>query len=160
MNNKYAPISGHPFNFDNSRNIGNTDKRYYNCGGYALGTFSWYWPGRTEEEHDEIMGYAENEDYDEALVIAADAIIAELPGWKIVLFEDVMKRMYSPLDYDIVAMRFCEFDFHFLKLGCNWNWYDKMGNSHRINRHGFQEMNNTSWYGRYDSPIVCFIRAR
>ena len=32
------------YNLSNNRNLKNTAKRLYNCGGYALGTFSWYCP--------------------------------------------------------------------------------------------------------------------
>ena len=32
------------FNNERARNIHNTDTYFYNCAGYALGTFSWYQP--------------------------------------------------------------------------------------------------------------------
>ena len=159
MNSYEAPHLGDPFNTLGLRNINNTIKRYYNCGGYALGTFSWYWPGRTEDEHDEIMEYAEAEDWDNALELAAKAIVAELPGWVIVPIGAVMERRYSPCEYEVVALRFCDMDFHFWKLGRNWNWYDKMGSSPCINRHAFNDVRYT-WCHRYNSPIVCFVRAR
>lgn len=38
MNSYYAPTIGDPFNTLGLRNVSNTTKRYYNCGGYALGT--------------------------------------------------------------------------------------------------------------------------
>ena len=160
MNSIEAPYLYDPFNVHGLRNITNTSKRFYNCGGYALGTFSWYWPGRTEEEHDEIMEYAEAEDWENALGLAAEAIIGELPGWKLIELEAVMERAYSPEKYEIVAMRFCDFDFHFWKLGRNWNWYDKMGGAGWIDRHAFTEVLARRWNYRYDSPIVCFIRMR
>ena len=160
MNSIEAPYLRDPFNVHGLRNITNTSKRFYNCGGYALGTFSWYWPGRTEEEHDEIMEYAEAEDWDNALKLAAEAIVDELPGWELVGLEAVMERVYSPDKYEIVAMRFCDFDYHFWKLGRNWNWYDKMGNAGWIDRHAFTEVLARRWNYRYDSPIVCFIRTR
>ena len=52
MNGYGAPRLSDPFNTLGLRNINNTIKRYYNCGGYALGTFSWYWPvrGRTRRK--------------------------------------------------------------------------------------------------------------
>ena len=159
MNSYYVLTIGDPFNTLGLRNIGNTVKRYYNCGGYALGTFSWYWPGRTEEEYDEIMECAGDEDWDNVLKLASEAIISELPGWSVVPFNLVMERKYSPKEYEIVAMRFCDYDFHFWKLGRNWNWYDKMGSIGRINRHAFEDVRDT-WCHRYDSPIVCFIRMR
>lgn len=159
MNSYYVPTICDPFNTLGLRNIGNTVKRHYNCGGYALGTFSWYWPGRTEEEYDEIMECAGDEDWDNVLKLASEAIISELPGWSVVPFNLVMERKYSPKEYEIVAMRFCDYDFHFWKLGRNWNWYDKMGSIGRINCHAFEDVRDT-WCHRYDSPIVCFIRMR
>lgn len=159
MNSIEAPYLRDPFNSRGLRNITNTSKRYYNCGGYALGTYSWYWPGRTEEEHDEIMGYAEAEDWDNALELAAEAIVDELPGWTIVPIGLVMERKYSPKDYEVVALRFCDCDFHFWKLGRNWNWYDKMGSAGWIDRHAFGDI-RYKWCNRYYSPIVCFIKAR
>ena len=142
-----------------SRNIRNTDKADYNCGGYALGTFSWYLPSRTREEYTDIMGHADIGDMDTALTLAAEAIVSELPGWSIVPFALVMERKYSPKDYEVVAMRFCYYDFHFWKLGRNWNWYDKMGGCRQIDRHAFNDV-RYKWNSRYDSPVVCFIRAR
>lgn len=159
MNGYHFPTLDDPFNTLGLRNINNTIKRRYNCGGYALGTFSWYWPGRTEEEHDKIMEYAEAEDWDNALELAAGAIIRELPGWMVVPFSLIMERKYSPKEYEVVAMRFCDSDFHFWKLGRNWNWYDKMGSTKCIHRHAFESVRRI-WCHRYYSPIVCFIRAR
>lgn len=155
----YYKINHDPLNKRGSRNIRNTDKADYNCGGYALGTFSWYLPSRTREEYSDIMGYADIGDMDTALTLAAEAIVNELSGWSIVPFALVMERKYSPKAYEVVAMRFCYYDFHFWKLGRNWNWYDKMGCRGQINRHAFNDVRNV-WNDRYDSSVVCFIRAR
>ena len=155
----YYKINHDPLNKRGSRNIRNTDKADYNCGGYALGTFSWYLPSRTRGEYTGIMGHANIGDMDAALTLASEAIVAELPGWSIVPFALVMERKYSPKDYEVVAMRFCYYDFHFWKLGRNWNWYDKMGGCRQINRHAFNDARNV-WNDRYDSPVVCFMRAR
>lgn len=46
----YHPIPTDPFNFLRNRNVRNTEKITYNCGGYALGTFSWYCPHRREDD--------------------------------------------------------------------------------------------------------------
>lgn len=155
----YYKINHDPLNMRGSRNIRNTDKADYNCGGYALGTFSWYLPSRTRKEYTDIMGHADIGDMDTALTLASEAIVAELPGWSTVPFALVMERKYSPKDYEIVAMRFCYYDFHFWKLGRNWNWYDKMGDCGQINRHAFNDV-RYKWNYLYDSPVVCFIRAR
>lgn len=159
MNCPYDSPIGDPFNTLGLRNINNTIKRRYNCGGYALGTFSWYWPGRTKEEHAKIMEYAGDEDWDNALKLATEAIINELSGWSVVPFNLIMERKYSPKEYEVVAMRFCDYDYHFWKLGRNWNWYDKMGGVSWIDRHAFEDVRRI-WCRRYDSPIVCFIRMR
>ena len=159
MNSYHAPALGDPFNTLGLRNVNNTIKRYYNCGGYALGTFSWYWPGRTKEEHNKIMEYASARDWDNTLGMAVEAIINELPGWTIVPLTLIMERRYSPAHYEVVAMRFSYEDFHFWKLGRNWNWYDKMGSAGWINRHAFEDVRHV-WCHRYNSPIVCFVRAR
>lgn len=155
----HCKINNDPLNMLGSRNIRNTDKADYNCGGYALGTFSWYLPSRTREEYTDIMGHADIGDMDTALTLASEAIVNELPGWSTVPFALVMERKYSPKDYEIVAMRFCYCDFHFWKLGRNWNWYDKMGGCRQIDRHAFNDV-RYKWNGRYDSPVVCFIKAR
>lgn len=155
----YYKVDHDPFNKRGSRNVRNTDKADYNCGGYALGTFSWYLPSRTRKEYSDIMGHADIGDMDAALTLASEAIVNELPGWSIVPFALVMERKYSPKDYEVVALRFCYYDFHFWKLGRNWNWYDKMGCRGQINRHAFNDVRNV-WNDRYDSSVVCFIRAR
>ena len=156
----YYKVDHDPLNMLGLRNIRNTDKADYNCGGYALGTFSWYLPSRTREEYTDIMGHADIGDMDTALTLAAEAIVNELPGWSVVPLALVMERKYSPKDYEIVAMRFCYYDFHFWKLGRNWNWYDKMGCRRQINRHAFNDVRRYEWNDRYDSPVVCFMRAR
>ena len=112
----------------------------------------------TEEEYEKIMEYAEDENWESALELAAEAIIDELTGWRLVEIEEVMQRHYSPKEYEVVAMRFCSYDFHFWKLGCNWNWYDKAGGSNRIGRHAFKDVVRKNWNHRYDSPIICFVR--
>ena len=155
----YYKINHDPLNMLGSRNIRNTNKVDYNCGGYALGTFSWYLPSRTRKEYSDIMGHANIGDMDVALTLASEAIVNELPGWSIVPLALVMERKYSPKDYEVVALRFCYYDFHFWKLGRNWNWYDKMGCRGQINRHAFNDVRNV-WNDRYDSSVVCFIRAR
>lgn len=149
-----------PFNYNGKRNMANTPKSTYNCAGYAFGTYSWYMMGHDDEEHDLIMEHADSGDYEVALKLASQAIMDELPGWELVGLEAVMERVYSPDKYEIVAMRFCDFDYHFWKLGRNWNWYDKMGSAGWIDRHAFTEVLARRWNYRYDSPIVCFIRTR
>ena len=46
-----------PFNKNNKRNVRNTERNTYNCGGYALGTFSWYCPHDENDEKSGRWGY-------------------------------------------------------------------------------------------------------
>lgn len=151
-----------PFNVKNSRNIRNTDKHTYNCAGYALGTFSWYVVGRTKKEHHAIMRDAGRGRYSECLPLATEAICKELEGWEAVPLEDVRQKLYPPDKYEVVLLRFAFYgdDYHFIKLGRNWNWYDKRGTWPCIDRHGFNWGFEQDWYTIYFSPIIGFIRAR
>ena len=147
-----------PLNLQEKRNIRNTCKFDYNCAGYAFRTFSWYRIGTNDDENEEIMGYASKGDYETALALSIDSILNELTGWEEVPIELIQQREFSPLTHEIVLMRFCEFDYHFLRLGRNWNWYDKMGHSSYINRRSFNNGFDKIWNGRYDSPIIAFVR--
>ena len=67
------PIPTDPFNFLRNRNVRNTEKRTYNCGGYALGTFSWYCPHRAEDDLTHFGNYYA-EDLSEAEVITQHSV--------------------------------------------------------------------------------------
>lgn len=151
-------ISRDPLNLQKKRNVRNTYKADYNCAGYAFRTFSWYRIGTTDDENDEIMAYASEGDYDTALGLSIDSILSELQGWNEVPVEYIQRREFSPLTHEVVLMRFCEYDYHFLRLGRNWNWYDKMGSSSYINRRSFNQGFDKIWNRRYDSPIIAFVR--
>lgn len=98
----YYKVDHDPLNMRGSRNIRNTDKADYNCGGYALGTFSWYLPSRTREEYTDIMGHADIGDMDTALTLASEAIVNELPAgqlfrlvwsWNASILPKIMKSL-------------------------------------------------------------------
>lgn len=143
-----------PFNHDNRRNIHNTQKHTYNCGGYALGTFSWYCP-HPEEENNPWHGY----DYsfttrEEAWVKTMYAV-----SQMILDFEGKL-RMIKSLDQlhkateRVVAFRLSsDGDFHYVKK--DWNgWHHKRGRSRDILRMNEHDVFNTKWCNRYDGPII------
>lgn len=143
-----------PFNKNNNRNIRNTPKRNYNCGGYALGTFSWYCPHA--EEDDAQMG-RHNYSFDaqeEAWIKTMYAVS------KMVLDFEGNLRMIKTLDQlhketeRVVAFRLSsDGDFHYIKKDKN-GWHHKCGGSRYIRYMSEHDVFNTKWNNHYDGPIV------
>ena len=159
MNHPYQELRD-PYNVMKKRNIRNTDKEEYNCGGYALGTFGWYMLGHNKKEYRAFNEALRDEEWVKVKQMAIRTITTELVGWRTGPLAEVMERKFSPVEYEIVLMRFHYTDFHFWKLGRNWNWYDKCGRSPYINRHSFIDAVAPTWNDRYDSPIVGLIKKR
>ena len=144
---------GDPLNRDNSRNIKNTERYLYNCGGYALGIFSWYCP-HDEDDVDEY-GYFDYtfEDYYEAYEKTMYCVA------KMVLdFEGRLRlvQSLSKVHSDEVAIAFrlsSDGDFHYIKK-TKGGWYHKRGSSYCIERMTEADVFETKWCGRYDGPTV------
>ena len=137
-----------PLNNNNTRNIRNTDKFEYNCGGYALGTFTWYCP-RAKHEYVRYSFESIEEAY-EITMHAVAHMVYEFEG------KLRMIRKMSDLRRDerVVAFRLAsDGDFHYIKKTM-CGWYHKMGSSHFIERMSEHDVFNTEWCGRYDGPIV------
>lgn len=144
-----------PFNHNNMRNVKNTDKFTYNCGGYALGTFSWYCP-LEPDEFDTFDG-----DETECLQACTDAILSDFPDLFLIDEYDMIYPKYSCRKYEIIAFRISYHDdFHFWKLGRNNMWFDKMGRANWIDHHSYNDVFADTWNGRYDSEIIFFGRKR
>ena len=111
------------FNLDKKRNVKNTPFDIFNCGGYALNTFSWYMPKRKC-----TMSYYANstsemrrktkrcvqimlEDFSDLRVIKS---IKELQKDEYAL----AFRISTQID-----------DFHYIKRARNGKWYSKYGAS-------------------------------
>lgn len=139
-------------NCKKERNIKNAIKYEYNCGGYALDTFSWYCP------------YAENvdlfdelEDYDSALELFTNQMLQDFPDMRVINNLDEKNK-----DEYYVAFRVGEDDFHFIKGYSKYMWFSKMGSSARIERMTLSEVFDKPWgsWGQYDSKIVLFAKKR
>ena len=143
-------ITENPWNNNNERNIRNTDKSQYNCGGYALGLFNWFIPWT--EEHDKTIGwdfYHNETEKEEFIRICVNYMTENLPIRVISSISELKKREYA------VAFRLSEDDFHFMKRGFNGVWYDKQGWLPFINTHKEKDvLNKKNWYDRYDSEII------
>lgn len=141
-----------PFNNNKKRNIKNTPKHEYNCAGYALETYSWYCPFDKETI---IEGNEENLVQLEKLatrILVRDFNLILIPQY------DIRNKNYDLNQYNVIAFRFSNNDFHFWKLGKNMRWYEKMGRSSVIDSHSYNEV----WenWGSYQRQIYFYLQKR
>ena len=74
-----------------------------------------------------------------------------------------IEKLYKT--HEIIAFRitthadYLEWDFHFVKLGKNKSWYEKMGNLTEIERHHFDWVFSV-WHRRYNGQIYFLARER
>lgn len=142
--------------------IKNTDKWYYNCGGYALSTFRWVYPAQDEASWEQLQQIYDTEGAEYATLVAVDWLIQEF-NLELVSAISVYNRAINYRKYEVIAFRYEDTDedgdFHFMKLGRDGRWRDKRGSSSYINVHSYDYVFE-SWYDRYDGPIAFMIRPR
>ena len=142
-----------PFNQERKRTIANADRHQFNCGGYALNTFSWYCPNPYGVNNDDYYGFwDENEAWHKTLLTAGQ-MVAEFEGRVRIIpsLESIDKRT----EYAVAFRLASDGDFHFMRKCGNGTWYHKMGRCHEIIKITEQEVFRTEWCGgRYDGPIV------
>lgn len=144
-----------PFNRDNKRNLLNTPRYTYNCGGYALGTFSWYCP---HDEADDTARWG----YDYSFGTEEEAWLKTMYAVsKMILDFQGNLRMIKSLDQlhkgteRVVAFRLSsDGDFHYIKKSANGQWYHKRGGSSPIHKMTQDEVLNSVWCHRYDGPVI------
>ena len=101
-----------PFNITKERNTKNADRNEYNCGGYALGCYSWYCP----------FGYQVT-DFEENV----NQILKDFSNVRrIENSQDLLPDEY------MVAFRLSPSDFHFMKRAKNGTWREKRGSQSEI----------------------------
>ena len=101
-----------PFNIAKERNIKNADRGEYNCGGYALGCYSWYCPFSHQ-----VRDFEKN----------VNQILKDFPNARLIdNTQDLMPNEY------MVAFRLSQDDFHFMKRGKNGVWREKRGSQSEI----------------------------
>lgn len=133
----------------------NTNRRSFNCGGYALETFDWYCPTHllsnleTKEERERYSRKAVRymlEEFDDLRVIND---LNEL--------EDNEYAIAFRVGYD---------DFHYVKRADNGVWYHKSGGNPKIRRmkkdvvFGKEWVNPLDRFCTYDSEIVLFAKGK
>lgn len=158
----YEEIEKDPLNLEGFRNLHNTEKSLYNCGGYALGTFSWYMPYDGDrvttfsELFDTYEEWDENDDPASAVReriedYMVEQLLLDFPTLR--LIPDEVERRPNER---VIAFRVGWDDFHFLKKAKNNCWYQKCGSSSRIERIKKSEVFGEAWNGRYDGRVFLF----
>ena len=136
-----------PMNLLKNRNIRNTCKSDYNCGGYALGTFSWYCP-HNEKYRGCYDTYSE-ESLFEQVMGHVKIMLTEFPALRI-----IHALSEATEEEEIIAFRLSDCDFHFMVRKANKRWYHKQGSCSFIYSIAEEEIFSDCWMPDYDSPIV------
>lgn len=162
-----------PFNRNGKRNRSNTDTDDYNCGGFALGTYSWYVPYRSDEQRQIYERWANIQMWLDAAEDAdntADSLIARATVHTCVvsLLNLFVKRILEDFpsvrrvqtfeeikpDERIILFRIGADDFHFIVSFDHKHWWHKYGWNY-IEELCEDEVLDTEWAnGRYFSPIA------
>lgn len=143
-------------NLQNKRNVRNTPKRNYNCGGYALNTFSWLCPYPQKMHNDLFNGWLDY-DLEEAQELCAKWIERNFRNYECITEEEVNNYKNT----EVVAFRCGKYDFHFIVRKRNGIWYEKMGAKNKIDIVPKEEVFSSCWYGsgyNYRSKIAFFAK--
>lgn len=126
--------------------IENFDPLYYNCGGFALSTYTWVRPFEFVEDNIEMYPYR----FDKGLWRLVGGLLEQFNIRCVTSFKYISSNEYP------VIFRVGSNDFHFMRYSKLLDgWVDKMGGSSCINLHKEKEIMREYWYdGRYDSQIV------
>ncbi len=142
------------YNLSNNRNLNNTPRHRYNCGGYALGTFSWYCPYPEKDDDGWFgyhCGYRTREEAWAKTMYLVGFMLNDFCGRLRVIrdLNDLARHEYA------IAFRVsADGDFHYIKQGKNKVWYHKRGASEEIHTMTTDEVFNTPWCDRYGGPLV------
>lgn len=140
-----------PFNKLQNRNIKNTPRGDYNCGGYALGTFSWYCPYPSDMANEMIDGwYEESEAWEKTMYMVSNMIVDFGGRVRMLYHKDQLEHNERLVLFRISS----DGDFHYVVNKYN-GYYHKRGACPSIETMTEEEVFETNWcWGRYDGPIV------
>lgn len=145
-----------PYNLSKTRTEENTTMTAYNCGGYALGLFSWYCPYPNMDKHDKyLMRYHDSRNaISKKTFRCVSQMVQEIPGLRVI-------TKVSDLTYGEYAIAFrlsSDGDFHFIKRNSQGQWSHKRGARCVIEYMTKQEVFCSRWCDRYDGPIVLLAK--
>ena len=139
-----------PLNVEGNRNVGNTNKHSYNCGGYALECFSWYCPKMEDSWFSDPFGFDSKEEAIEKTEKCVEIMLNDFPTMRRVQSLDEVRSD----EYAILFRVSSDGDFHYLKRDKSNHWRHKMGNSPVIDTIKKRDIFKKWCHGRYDGPIV------
>lgn len=145
------------FNKKNCRNRENTCDREYNCGGWALNTFSWYRPTQSvffsRWGTDDKTPLAQTKMMD-ITIQSVVCMIQEFQDLRVITHLKELKE-----DEYAIAFRIGSLvnDFHYCKRSKNGHWTHKMGGG-SIRPIAKKEVFAENWFGEYCGHLVLFAK--
>lgn len=124
----------------------------FNCGGYALDTFTWYNPCYGFDYF-----FDSEEENDKKIDFLSEIMLEEFPDMRRIDSPDEVGKNEYVIAFRITQSIF-DFDFHFIRRGRNGVWYEKMGARMGINRVSKEEVFAPSWKNKYFGKIAFFAK--
>ena len=149
-------------NESGSRSVKTVNVREYNCGGYALNTFTWYRPHKSKYV---VYGneYEENlteKDIEETYSYCVSVMLKDFPSLRIIKdIKELQENEYA-IAFRIGGLNNGVNDFHFMKRAKNGCWTHKMGQGD-IQRIKKEQVFADVWhasFGDYKGKIVLFAK--
>lgn len=143
-----------PFNHKGYRNGKNTSTFGYNCGGFALGTYSWYCPSYNDYCWGDELDEWEMADLLEECV---NKMLEDFPDLRVI--EDLCEVEND--EYVILFRLSSDGDFHYVVQGTGRLWWHKPGNQKvRSIPRDYALDEYTAWGGRYDSETIILAKKK
>ncbi len=144
------PYNDDLFNLNHNRTIKNTPRSMFNCGGYALNTFSWYQPG----EDCNMWYYYDSSNMEDYTDYCIDVMLEDFDDLRVI--NDLSEIRSN--EYAIAFRLSSNGDFHYIKRDKTHHWRHKRGCCATIMTMTEYEVLNTFWCGIYDGPLVLFAK--
>ena len=158
-------------NRERKRNRENTNIASYNCGGFALGTYSWYLPyydfETREEQVSELLsrGFNEEQIYRKLTALDTTQILSDFKDRLRIIKNEkdlstdetlIAYRFFVEFNYYCGALHYEDSDFHF-RVKFNDTWYEKNGDKaiSVVENMDLEEPWDAHWC-EYDSNTILF----
>ena len=136
------------------RNVRNTERSTYNCGGYALGLFSWYLPYQSDRYGFVWGHHLTAKRMEEITTQCTEFMLRDFADLRII--ESVADL--APNEYAIAFRISSDGDFHYVKRNRMGLWTHKRGASPTIRIMRKAEVFSSAWCDRYEGRIVLFAK--
>ena len=154
------------YNVNGNRTLKNVSRDQFNCGGYALETFSWILPCDTETECEEWYDFDmwehdyDEDDFNESAKRGAEWMLNNIPNLRQVSSPDEKLEEGEWLIGFKVGAGYGTGDFHYIKRTPSGRYYHKPGAS-RVRRMSKKEALSDNWCdGKYTSRTIWLARKK